>query len=77
MCVYCRDTDEIHRHDDAPVERVPSGAGQGGDVGGYGEGASPSPAYLRGWLLALEERIEALEIMVLELRAKERLSGEP
>lgn len=74
MCVYCRDTDELIRHDDAPVERVPSGAGQGGDVGPYGD---PPPAYLRGWMRAIEKRIEALEIMVLELRAKERLSGEP
>jgi hypothetical protein len=35
-CILCTSTDELHRHD-APVERLPSGRGQGGDVGGYGE----------------------------------------
>ena len=88
MCIYCRTTDEIIRHDHAgPVERVPSGRGVGGDVGAYGATAQahhPSCAYMQGELVAaldalarLARRVESAEIMILELRAEARASREP
>ncbi len=80
MCILCTSTDELHAHQPL-VERLPSGRGQGGDVGPYASPGVPPHAaeHAALWdeLRAACARIEALEIMVLDLRSRERLSREP
>jgi hypothetical protein len=82
MCIYCRTTDELCYH---PAPAV-SADGQGYTIATPGE--APPLWQMRpdgtlealdtaGRLAAAEARIEALEIMVLELRSRERLSREP
>ena len=79
-CIYCRDTDEIVPHQ-TPVERVPSGRGQSGDVGPYGASESHlSPAYLLGRLVATEDALARLAGRFAALEARERGAvddGEP
>lgn len=74
MCIYCRTTDEIHRHDAPAV----SADGRGYRIdAGPGLPLTMQVANLAEQVRAQYERIEALEIMVLELRAREQLSREP
>jgi hypothetical protein len=79
MCILCTSTDEIHTGHDDPITRLPSGKGQGGDVGGYGEapGLHGMMAAVLNTLARHEATIAAQGEAIARLEAAARRSETP